>query len=185
MILSPILQKKKFLSFDVRRTYAHQKRSHSPAASIDLISSNGTFPSYHFNILFIFLQYLLLCSSICYYYSIILSIYSFMQYLRKALLILPLVIYRSSILVLSKLLGRCLVFKPRCIRVEGHCHNGLGAFWECNEWLAPGRRKRVLQSKLFTFDHSLLPFTFGPFTFGTKCGGHCQVAAKLQADHGN
>lgn len=182
MILSPILQKTFQFSSHVRRTYAHQKKSHIPAASIDLISSNGTFPSYHLNILLMLLQYLLFCSFIYYYYSIILSIYiySFMQYLRKALLTLPLVIYRSSILVLSKLLRRCLVFKPRCIWVEGHCHNGLGAFWECNKWLAPGRRKRVLQSKLFTFDHSMLLFTFG-----TKCGCHCQVAAKLQADHEN
>ena len=57
-------------------------------------------------ILFIYLLLL-------FYHSI--HIYSFMQYLRKALLTLPLVIYRSSILVLSKLLRRCLVFKPRCI----------------------------------------------------------------------
>lgn len=182
MILSPILQKTFEFSSHVCRTYAHQKRSHIPAASIDLISSNGTFPSYHFNILLKLLQYL----SFFHLFTTTTTILSFylyihlLQYLRKALLTLPLVIYRSSILVLSKLLRRCLVFKPRCIWVEGHCHNGLGAFWECNKWLAPGRRKRASQSKLFTFDHWLLLSTFG-----SKCGGHCQVAAKLQANHEN
>ena len=75
MILSPILQKTFQFSSHVRRTYAHQKKSHIPAASIDLISSNGTFPSYHLNILLMLLQYLLFCSFIYYYYSIILSIY--------------------------------------------------------------------------------------------------------------